>query len=100
MSILEKITPGEWKENGSKHDTWIYADVPTIQGNIICDAPINHPESMKSWEHNKKAICAIPEMLSILEELHIDLRNSGYDDNSVFGKHFIKINDLLNKLNK
>lgn len=64
-----KGTEGEWKIDHDDAAIYSEHDEKLIEGNIICIAPIDWEESMKTWEANAKLISCAPEMLEQLKEM-------------------------------
>jgi len=64
-----KGTKGEWKIDYQYAGIYSEHEDKVIEGNIICNAPIDWEESMKSWEANSKLIACAPEMLDVLQDM-------------------------------
>jgi hypothetical protein len=100
MSMLNKITPGPWRivPTPILSNEWIESKAANRpNGDIICLAP--HAEAIDSvyhWRENKKAIIAIPEMLSIIERLS----KTEHSEPEYIYALISESQKLLNELNK
>lgn len=79
----KKFTQGEWVFD--KEFESIYSLDKSVEGNIICEAPVYWTESMKNWEANAKLIVAAEDLLKACLTAKAMYEAQGINENSRIG---------------